>query len=182
MKIESNGGGRPPDFRLKVGLRGRRFHKPIGAAWKLKSGGIAIKLDPGLALVGGTDVVDHTLAATSKASTKPLTKHGRAMTKSEQRLGRDLRPLDHDEQRADALQPLTDAVKVLERRVDSFVAATEKRLAVAAEKRRAEGRRGRPTTAHSLRWRRRAHLLVQRIPSERVLQAATRYYFWKGIE
>jgi uncharacterized protein (DUF736 family) len=57
VKIEGNGAGRPPDFRVKVGLRGERFHKPIGAAWKLKSGGISVKLDPGLALVSGTDVV-----------------------------------------------------------------------------------------------------------------------------
>jgi uncharacterized protein (DUF736 family) len=58
VKIDgSNGAGRPPDFRVKVGLRGQGFHKQIGAAWKLKSGGVSVKLDPGLALVSGTDVV-----------------------------------------------------------------------------------------------------------------------------
>ena len=57
MRIDANGSGRSPDFRVKVGLRGERFHKPCSAAWNLRNGGIAIKLDPGLALVSGTDVV-----------------------------------------------------------------------------------------------------------------------------
>lgn len=53
----SNGGGRAPDYIVKVGLRGEKFHKRVGAAWKTKRGGIAVKLDPGLALVSGTDVL-----------------------------------------------------------------------------------------------------------------------------
>ncbi len=52
-----NGGGRPPDYIVKVGLRGEKFHKRVGAAWTLKQGGIAVKIDPGLALVSGTDVL-----------------------------------------------------------------------------------------------------------------------------
>lgn len=51
-----NGGGRQPDFKIKVGLRGEKFHKQVGAAWKLKNGGLAIRLDPGIALVGAHDI------------------------------------------------------------------------------------------------------------------------------
>jgi hypothetical protein len=53
----SNGGGRQPDFKIKIGLRGAKFHKQVGAAWKTKSGGLVLKVDPGLALVSGTDVL-----------------------------------------------------------------------------------------------------------------------------
>jgi hypothetical protein len=49
--------GRRPDYILKTGLRGEKYHVRCGAAWRLKSGGIAIKIDPGIALVSGTDVV-----------------------------------------------------------------------------------------------------------------------------
>jgi hypothetical protein len=53
----SSGGGRRPDFVVKVGIKGEKYHQRCGAAWKLAKGGIAIKIDPGLALVSGTDVV-----------------------------------------------------------------------------------------------------------------------------
>ena len=50
-------GGRKPDFAVKVGLRGDKYHRKIGAAWKHDKGGIYIKLDPGIALVSANDVV-----------------------------------------------------------------------------------------------------------------------------
>ena len=49
--------GRKPDFVVKVGLKGQKFHKRVGAGWKNDQGGVYVKLDPGLALVSGTDVV-----------------------------------------------------------------------------------------------------------------------------
>jgi hypothetical protein len=51
-----NGGGRRPDYIVKVGLRGEKFHRRVGAGWKNSAGGLNIKLDPGIALVSGTDV------------------------------------------------------------------------------------------------------------------------------
>ena len=49
--------GRKPDFAVKVGLKGQKYHRKVGAGWSNDKGGIYIKLDPGLALVSGTDVV-----------------------------------------------------------------------------------------------------------------------------
>ena len=52
----SNGGGKP-DFVLKVGIRGERWHKRVGAAWKTADGaGLNLKLDPGIALIGAHDI------------------------------------------------------------------------------------------------------------------------------
>jgi hypothetical protein len=52
-----NGGGRQPEFVLKVGIKGERYHKRVGAAWRTKDGkGLNIKLDPGIALVGANDI------------------------------------------------------------------------------------------------------------------------------
>lgn len=49
--------GRKPDYVLKVQLADTKNYNRAGAAWKLeKGGGIAIKLDPGIALVGANDV------------------------------------------------------------------------------------------------------------------------------
>jgi len=41
---------------LKVGIKGEKYHRRAGAAWKLDKGGIAIRIDPGTALVSATDV------------------------------------------------------------------------------------------------------------------------------
>jgi|GEM_PF-6990079 len=49
--------GRKPDFVVKVGLKGERYHRKVGAAWKNEKGGMYVKLDPGIALVSGSDVV-----------------------------------------------------------------------------------------------------------------------------
>jgi hypothetical protein len=54
---QRRGNGRSPDYIVKIGIKGERYHKRCGAAWKIKNGGIAIKIDAGLALVSGTDVV-----------------------------------------------------------------------------------------------------------------------------
>jgi len=53
----SNGNSRSPDYVVKIGLKGEKWHKRCGAGWKIKGNGIAVKIDPGLALVSGTDVV-----------------------------------------------------------------------------------------------------------------------------
>jgi hypothetical protein len=55
--MNTNGGGRQPDFILKVGLRGEKYHKRCGAAWTIQNGGLSLKIDPGIALVSGTDVL-----------------------------------------------------------------------------------------------------------------------------
>jgi len=58
MKIGANGGGgRQPEFVLKVGVKGEQYHRRVGAAWRTKNGkGLNIKLDPGIALVGAHDI------------------------------------------------------------------------------------------------------------------------------
>jgi hypothetical protein len=59
MRIDghSNGGGQQPQFVLKVGIKGQQYHRRVGAAWRTKDGkGLNIKLDPGIALVGASDI------------------------------------------------------------------------------------------------------------------------------
>lgn len=52
----NRGNGRAPDFILKAGIKGERFHRRVGAAWRVKGDGIAIKIDAGIALVGAHDI------------------------------------------------------------------------------------------------------------------------------
>jgi hypothetical protein len=52
----NRGNGRQPDFIVKVGVRGEKWHRRVGAAWRVKGDGIAIKIDAGIALVGAHDI------------------------------------------------------------------------------------------------------------------------------
>jgi hypothetical protein len=55
--VKLNGNGKRPDYIVKVGIKGQPYHKRVGAAWRIQGGrGLSIKLDPGIALVGATDV------------------------------------------------------------------------------------------------------------------------------
>lgn len=45
-----------PDYTLKVKARDSKYGARVGAAWKNKVGGINIKLDPGIAIVGGEGI------------------------------------------------------------------------------------------------------------------------------
>jgi hypothetical protein len=56
VKVESNGAGRPPDYVLKIGIKGERYHRRVGAAWRVKGNGIALRIDAGIALVGAHDI------------------------------------------------------------------------------------------------------------------------------
>jgi hypothetical protein len=49
--------GRKPDYVLKVGIKGEKYHRRAGAAWAIKNDGIAIKIDPGTALLSGSDIL-----------------------------------------------------------------------------------------------------------------------------
>ena len=49
--------GRKPDYVVKVGLSNGGYARRCGAAWRLSGGGgIAIRIDPGIAIVGAHDV------------------------------------------------------------------------------------------------------------------------------
>jgi hypothetical protein len=57
MNVGGNGGGQQPQFVLKVGIKGQQYHRRVGAAWRTADGkGLNIKLDPGIALVGASDI------------------------------------------------------------------------------------------------------------------------------
>lgn len=45
-----------PDYTLKIKAREGKYANRIGAAWRNKAGGINIKLDPGIAVVGGEGI------------------------------------------------------------------------------------------------------------------------------
>jgi hypothetical protein len=48
--------GRSPDYILRVGLEDSKYPARVGCAWYGEDGRIAIKLDPGVAIVGGAKV------------------------------------------------------------------------------------------------------------------------------
>jgi hypothetical protein len=56
--------GQRPDFEVKVSKRvpqgEKRYSTRVGSAWRNKAGGINVKLDPGIAVLGG-ETVDITL-------------------------------------------------------------------------------------------------------------------------
>lgn len=47
-----------PDYKLKIQTRGSKYGSYVGAAWKNKAGGINIKIEPGIGIIGqeGVDV------------------------------------------------------------------------------------------------------------------------------
>ena len=50
--------GTKPEYIVKVGLKGTKFHRKVGAAWRIQGGkGLSVKLDPGIALVSAHDII-----------------------------------------------------------------------------------------------------------------------------
>lgn len=45
-----------PDYEVTVKAKGTKYGRKVGAAWVNKAGGINVKLDAGLAVVGGADI------------------------------------------------------------------------------------------------------------------------------
>lgn len=45
-----------PDYTLKIKARDGKYSTRVGAAWTNRAGGINIKLDPGIAIVGGEGI------------------------------------------------------------------------------------------------------------------------------
>lgn len=45
-----------PNYEVVVKAKGTKYGRKVGAAWVNKAGGINVKIDPGLAILGGADI------------------------------------------------------------------------------------------------------------------------------